>query len=181
MGRHCHCWLLWVNSWIISHRAGLAGNMEHAGHCGDAAYCYASWHLQVSLMFLSRMSLSDSLCHLILFQTDCMTLCEVICITKYCHDQISSPHYPIENNLSSEVSFCSGSSACCVHSGLRWAGRWWCWAGINHAQAALHQHGHQPATQYSGTAGLWSCICDQISHLLNVCVCDPISCLFNVS
>ena len=155
--------------------------MEHAGHWGDAAYCYASWHLQVSLMFLSRMSLSDSLCHLILFQTDCMTLCEVICITKYCHDQISSPHYPIENNLSSEVSFCSGSSACCVHSGLRWAGRWWCWAGINHAQAALHQHGHQPATQYSGMAGLWSCICDPISRLLNFCVCDPISCLFNVS
>ena len=102
------------------------------------------------------------ICHLILFQTDCMTLCEVICITKYCHDQISSPHYPIENNLSSEVSFCSGSSACCVHSGLGGAGLWWCWAGINHAQAALHQHGHQPATQYSGTNGLWSCICDQI-------------------
>ena len=102
--------ITWGLLLISSRRTVLGVGLSWADTCRSHWYCCLG------------MSLSDSLGHLVLFQTEDMTLCEVICITKYCHDQISSPHYPIENNLSSEVSFCPGCSACCVHSGLRWLG-----------------------------------------------------------
>ena len=43
-------------------------------------------------------------------------------------------------------------------------------AGINHAQAALHQHGHQPATQYSGTGfkNIKLAYCKCLNNVLNV-------------
>ena len=43
-------------------------------------------------------------------------------------------------------------------------------AGINHAQAALHQHGHQPATQYSGAGfkNIRLAYCKCLNSVLNV-------------
>ena len=42
-------------------------------------------------------------------------------------------------------------------------------AGINHAQAALHQHGHQPATPYSGTGfkNIKLAYCKCLNNVLN--------------